>query len=366
MVASPTCAIEPLPDGGWETRPVARDDDVILTTERLTLRRLRPDDARIVTAYRNDPAVARFQDWDLPRPQSEVAAKIAAYADRPWPSPGSGFNVAVEHDGELVGDVGVSWDDAGTQASIGYTLRTEHQGRGFATEAAGAVVDRLLADGIHRITATTDPENLPSMRVLERLGFRHEGTARSAVEIRGEWLDDELFALLPEDRQAWLARPTGPPQRVELVEITSETARAVGELSVGRSQRGLVTPVLGSYRDALFPDVDRAGGRLVPWYRAIVADGEPAGFLMIAEATATEPHPYLWRLLIDLRHQRRGIGQRAVELLIDRVRAAGHARLLVSYHPGYGSPAPFYASLGFVPTGEIHDGEIVAALDLMR
>lgn len=212
--------------------------------------------------------------------------------------------------------------------------------------------------------ATTDPQNLPSMRVLERLGFRHEGTARSAVEIRGEWLDDERFALLAEDRQAWLARPTGPARSVELVEITPDTARAVGELSVGRSQQGLVAPVLGSFRDALFPDVDDAGGRLVPWYRVIVADGEPAGFVMVAEATATEPHPFLWRLLVDLRHQRRGIGRRAVEVLIDRARALGRSQLLVSYHGGYGSPGPFYASLGFVPTGEVNEGEAVAALDL--
>lgn len=340
------------------------DDEVILATERLTLRRLRPDESAIVTAYKNDPDVARYQDWDLPYPETEIAAKIAAYAERPWPCAGSGLNVAIEHDGELVGDFGVGWDEDGAEADIGYTFRTEHQGRGFATEAAGAVVDRLLAEGVRRISSTADPQNLPSMRVLERLGFRHEGTARSAVEIRGEWLDDEQFALLPEDRRTWLARPTGPPQRVELAEITPDTARAVGELSVGRSQQGLVAPVLGSYRDALFPDVDDAGGRLVPWYRAVVADGEPVGFVMIAEATATEPHPFLWRLLVDLRHQGRGIGRQAVELLIEQVRAQGHARLLVSYHEGYGSPGPFYASLDFVPTGEINEGEAVAALDL--
>jgi RimJ/RimL family protein N-acetyltransferase len=339
-------------------------DAVILTTERLTLRRLRLDESAVLAVYMNDPDVARYQDWELPRPEAEIAAKIAAYAERRWPCPGSGLNVAVEHDGELVGDVGVGWDDGGVQATIGYTLRAEHQGRGFATEAAGAVVDRLLAEGVRRISATTDPQNLPSMRVLERLGFRHEGTARSAVLIRGEWLDDELFALLPEDRRTWLGRPTGPAQRVELVEITPKIARAVGALTVGRSQQGLVAPVLGSFRDALFPDVDDAGGRLVPWYRAIVADGDPVGFLMIAEATATEPHPFLWRLLVDLRHQRRGIGRRAIEMLIEHVRGQGHARLLVSYEQGYGSPGPFYASLGFAPTGEINQGEVVAALEL--
>lgn len=96
----------------------------------------------------------------------------------------------------------------------------------------------------------------------------------------------------------------------------------------------------------------------------IEADGEAAGFMMIADVTPAHPLPYLWRLLIDRRHQRRGIGRRAVDELIARMRSAGHPGLLVSWVEGLGSPAPFYRRRGFEPTGRIVDGETEARLSL--
>ena len=191
-----------------QTESMLSDGETILRTERLVLRRLRPDEAGVVADYKNDPEVARYQDWDLPYPVEEIAAKIAAYAQRPWPCPGSGLNVAIEHDGVLIGDFGVGWDDEGTEAEIGYTLRAEHHGKGFATELVGSVADRLFSEGVKRIMTFLDPENLASIRVLEKVGFRREGTSR--VEIRGEWVDDELHVILREDRAAFLASRSDP------------------------------------------------------------------------------------------------------------------------------------------------------------
>lgn len=186
------------------------DAETILTTERLVLRRLRADEAGAVAEYKNDPEVARYQDWDLPYPVEDIAAKIAAYVHRPWPCPGSGLNVAIEHDGELIGDFGVGWDDEGIEAEIGYTLRSEHQGEGFATEALAAVVDRLFSEGVERVTTSLDPENVASIRVLEKVGFRHEASSR--VEIRGEWVDDAVHIISREDRAARLAQTTERPR----------------------------------------------------------------------------------------------------------------------------------------------------------
>lgn len=98
--------------------------------------------------------------------------------------------------------------------------------------------------------------------------------------------------------------------------------------------------------------------------RVITADGEPAGFVMLAEVTSTVPEPYLWRLLIDRRHQRRGIGARVLGLLARRLREQGHTVLRTSWEEGPGGPESFYRRLGFVPTGEIDDGEVVGALTL--
>ncbi|MEZ5255488.1 MAG: GNAT family N-acetyltransferase [Ilumatobacteraceae bacterium] len=169
------------------------DTAVILTTERLVLRRLRIDEADAVAEYKNDPQVARYQDWDLPYPVEEIAAKIAAYEQRPWPCLGAGLNVAIEHEGALIGDFGVGWDDEGTEAEIGYTLRVDDQGGGLATEAVAAVVERLFSEGVERITSSLDPENVASIRVLENVGFNYEASSR--IRIRGALVDDDVYAI---------------------------------------------------------------------------------------------------------------------------------------------------------------------------
>ena len=85
---------------------------------------------------------------------------------------------------------------------------------------------------------------------------------------------------------------------------------------------------------------------------------------MLARTTPNHPEPYLWRLLIDRMHQRRGIASRALALIAEECRAMGDSTLLVSWVEGKGSPRPFYLAHGFVPTGRIVDGETEARLQL--
>jgi diamine N-acetyltransferase len=111
-----------------------------------------------------------------------------------------------------------------------------------------------------------------------------------------------------------------------------------------------------SFVDALFPEIVD-GAQVVPWLRAVAADGELVGFVMLALRTEHHPEPYLWRLLIDRLHQRRGIGQRVLELVAEEFRRMGDETLLTSWSEGKGSPRPFYLANGFEPTGNLIDGE---------
>jgi diamine N-acetyltransferase len=112
----------------------------------------------------------------------------------------------------------------------------------------------------------------------------------------------------------------------------------------------------GSFADALFPEaVD--GAPVVPWMRAVEADGVLVGFVMLAIPTEHHPEPYLWRLLIDRMHQRRGIGGTVLDLVAGECRAMGAGTLLTSWVEGKGSPRPLYLRHGFEPTGRIVDGE---------
>jgi ribosomal protein S18 acetylase RimI-like enzyme len=120
-----------------------------------------------------------------------------------------------------------------------------------------------------------------------------------------------------------------------------------------------------SFTDALVPEIID-GRPVVPWMRAIEADGEPVGFVMLATRTDVHPATFLWRLLIDARHQGRGIGRRALSLVAEHLAAEGDTVLKTSWVDGPGGPEGFYRQLGFEPTGEIDDGEVVATIPIDR
>jgi diamine N-acetyltransferase len=95
-------------------------------------------------------------------------------------------------------------------------------------------------------------------------------------------------------------------------------------------------------------------------------DDQVVGFLMLE----IDPHEedgrpfWLWRLMVAADRQRQGIGTAALALALDQVRASGGTEIYTSWVPGEGSPGPFYERLGFEPTGELDDDEIVARLRL--
>jgi RimJ/RimL family protein N-acetyltransferase len=340
-----------------------------LRTERLVLRMPAEADAPLMAAYRGDPDVARYQDWPLPYPPDDALAGIGRQAHLSGPTPGEAVNVAIEHDGSMVGDLYVEIrppEDGGAVAFLGYTLDPTQQGRGYAAEAAGAMVDALFAHTpVHRIAATLDPVNLPSMRILDLLGFLPEGTTRRSVPVRGEWVDDLRYGLLRDERAVWLARPTSFAS-IRLVELDDHLARAYGELRVHPHQEQFVASVLGSYRDALFPEVVD-GAPVVPWLRGVeVTDHHgvthPAGFVMLAEVTDAHPEPYLWRLLVDRWWQRAGVGRAVLDAVVTGLREQGRSSLLTSWVEGVGGPRRFYERYGFVTTGRTIDDETEARL----
>jgi diamine N-acetyltransferase len=150
---------------------------------------------------------------------------------------------------------------------------------------------------------------------------------------------------------------------VHLREITDDNRDAVCALRVRPDQKRFVASVASSLDDAAEePEAN-------PWYRAVYSGDEPVGFVMLSwNVPPDRPGvigPYfLWRLLIDKRHQRRGVGQEVLTQITDLVRADGGTELFTSYEPGDGEPWPFYQQFGFQPTGEIDDGEIVLRLTL--
>jgi len=153
---------------------------------------------------------------------------------------------------------------------------------------------------------------------------------------------------------------------VSLREITDANRDEVLALRVAPEQSRFVGSVAGALDEAeRYPE-----GKA--WYRAIYDGEEPVGFVMLSWDVTPVPGEiigpwYLWKLLIDERHQRHGYARAALRQVVEIVRAAGATELLTSYVTGEGDPWPFYESFGFVATGERDNaGEVILSLDLSR
>ena len=146
---------------------------------------------------------------------------------------------------------------------------------------------------------------------------------------------------------------------ITLEEITGDNAGSALALRLAPGQERFVSSVADSLAEA---DQNPQGK---PWFRAVHADGLPVGFVMLS--WNVEPRPpdihgpwFLWKLLIDHRHQGQGHGREVVRQVLELVRGQGATELLTSHVPGDGGPAGFYARLGFVPTGDLDaEGEII-------
>jgi diamine N-acetyltransferase len=148
---------------------------------------------------------------------------------------------------------------------------------------------------------------------------------------------------------------------VSLRPITDANRKAVNRLAVAPAQRRFVSGV----GDSILEAAQEPDAQALYW--AIYDDEVPVGFVMIADEVDDPdyiPH-YLWKLLIDERHQRRGVGTATLDLIVDLFRGRPGVEVLTAHAgEGDGSPIAFYERYGFERTGEVIDGEVELQLRL--
>lgn len=144
-------------------------------TERLVLGRSVPEEAEAISAYRSDPDVRIHQGWDRTDPDG-IRTEIEEMAGRAPGEPGGWvqFSVHEREGGRLVGDIGLCRADGEPGViKVGYTVAPAFQGRGYATEAMGALVAYAFdVLGAEVVRAYASAENAPSIRVAEKVGMR--------------------------------------------------------------------------------------------------------------------------------------------------------------------------------------------------
>jgi ribosomal-protein-alanine N-acetyltransferase len=112
------------------------------------------------------------------------------------------FGIFLNEGEELIGSIGLYKVERGPAQSciVGYVLDKAHNGKGYMTEAIQLIVDYAFAElKLHRLEAGVKPDNLGSIRVLEKLGFQKEGIARKNIRINGKWEDHQILALVNDD-----------------------------------------------------------------------------------------------------------------------------------------------------------------------
>lgn len=147
-----------------------------------------------------------------------------------------------------------------------------------------------------------------------------------------------------------------PDAVVSLREVTAETVRTICKLSdtLSDAQKHMVAPNAVSIAEAHFSEH--------AWFRAIYADDVPVGFVMLyigpSDDDPSRDVHFLWRYMIAGPHQGKGYGRRALQMVIDDLKAQGVKEFLTSCGEGEASPEGFYHSLGFERDGNVYGDEV--------
>jgi RimJ/RimL family protein N-acetyltransferase len=178
---------------------------IFATSERLILRRPKPEDYESYVRGWSDPDMNRYTE---PRANlGEFIARLIAEMQSKLPGEqgpnGPWYQYSIERlsDGAFIGDIGIGFGVPGErQVEIGYRILPEHQRRGHAREALAAVIPCLIEEhGIHRFVGVAASPNVASVKLLRSLGFRQEGHFKQSFLCQGEWLDDDYYALLASE-----------------------------------------------------------------------------------------------------------------------------------------------------------------------
>ncbi len=176
-----------------------------LSTDRLVLRKLKSTDAENMFAYRSLPEVCRFQFWE-PQTLQDVESFIEKNAAVDFHV--SGWNqiaIVRKEDDRLIGDCGVHILEADARiVEIAISISPAAQSKGFASESLIALINCLFENfSKHRVFASVDPLNAPSMALMHRIGLRKEAHFLQSLWFKERWADDVVFAIL---RSEWKCR----------------------------------------------------------------------------------------------------------------------------------------------------------------
>ena len=172
-----------------------------LTTDRLILRKLTKNDAQSLYEYCSSSRAAQYSLWTPHSSVSETKSFLKYLVHSAHRGEYMTWGIVLKSSGELIGTCGYTYtDDDFKIAELGYGIKEKHYGNGYATEAMKAVIDYgFCTVGFVRQYAKVMVGNTPSVKLLERLGFIHEGNLKKGIIAKDKATDVSIYAMCDDD-----------------------------------------------------------------------------------------------------------------------------------------------------------------------
>ncbi len=173
-------------------------------SEQLCLRSFEYSDAEILSSYRSEPEILKFQDFN-PTNIATALKYIEENKKNEFGEPDEWVQVAIaiENSNCLIGDIGVKITIGDNRyAIVGITISTKEQRKGYATQAMNLMLSILFEKyDCEKVVAMIISENIPSIRFFQSLGFKMEPSYNEQFLFKGKWSNEYCFSLL---RNEWV------------------------------------------------------------------------------------------------------------------------------------------------------------------
>ena len=225
--------------------------------------------------------------------------------------------------------------------------------------------------------------NFASQRAVERLGAKRDGLLRHHAAIRdGKVRDTVMYSMLTAE---WPVAKAKLEAQLTTPRTTNSAPTRASKITLAEITKGNVSPIVRMNPGAIGERMVATNGISIAqgtysknaWFRAVMADDTPVGFVMLFDPTLdleaakaedeTLDSLYIWRFMIDFKHQSKGYGEQVMKLIIERAKSMPAINTVsLSYVLRDGNAKPFYERMGFRETGKVTDGEMEMVLTLRK
>ncbi len=174
----------------------------VLETERLLLRQLTMDDVPVLFEMHTDPMMNRYTDRAKMKSMDEAMEKMKTIISMVDNRNGIAWAIVLKESGKQIGDISF-WRlvKEHYRAEIGYCLFPDFWEKGYMTEAAGSAIDYAFSKlNIHSIEANVNPNNVASIKLLEKMQFAREAYFRENYFYDGKFLDSAIYSLVNKSK----------------------------------------------------------------------------------------------------------------------------------------------------------------------